>query len=338
MAKVTRGRPKKNLISENQITCWDFTLGTEFAQKQELVNWLQEYCKEWAFQKEKGSDTGYEHYQGRFKLKVKERGNILKEKIPFPEIHLSVTHNTHTNDTFYVMKADTRIDGPWTSKEIQFLHEMPLHIQEIVKANNWFSWQMQVQWLESYPKLEVQKRELWALGPPNLPKSLIEPTLKHWRGNNPTRRIHIVCAPNGGEGKSTLALYFLCSGLGRRIPYANDYKDIMRMIMCMPEAKTYFFDLPRGIKKEKLIGFFIGIEDLKNGHVFDDRFEYREKVFRIPPEVWIFVNDIDRIQWDLLTSDKWCKWEIEFIPKNSSASGIPDYRLIPFTKTPAKIE
>lgn len=92
---------------ESAVAVWDFTLKEEGVDLSDFKSFLKMYAKKWAFQLEKG-DSGYTHYQGRVSLKVKAR------KGPeWKNIHWSVTSKESSNDTFYVIKTDTRVAGPW---------------------------------------------------------------------------------------------------------------------------------------------------------------------------------------------------------------------------------
>jgi len=69
-----------------------------------------------------------------------------------------------------------------------------------------------------------------------------------------------------------------------------------------------FVDLPRAMGKEKLGGLFGAIEQIKNGHVYDERNHYEEYWFD-SPRVWVFTNDEPDLSW--LSADRWRLWEID---------------------------
>ena len=60
-------------MSKSQIVGVDATIKREFYTIEEMRQICQTHFKEWAFQLEKGTTTGYEHWQLRGKLKVKQR-------------------------------------------------------------------------------------------------------------------------------------------------------------------------------------------------------------------------------------------------------------------------
>lgn len=99
-------------MSKNAICSWDFTLKkTDDIDENIIKNILKEYCKNYAFQLEKG-ETGYIHYQGRISLKIKSRVGP-----PLFNAHWTPTSNENKSNNFYVIKSDTRILGPWTDKD-----------------------------------------------------------------------------------------------------------------------------------------------------------------------------------------------------------------------------
>lgn len=185
----------------------------------------------------------------------------------YENIHWSPTSTANADNDFYVVKDDTRISGPWTDKDIT----IPRQVAEITQLR---PWQQQV--LDS---------------------------AKDW---NP-RTINYLYCPNGNIGKSTLGLYALCHGLGRMIPPMESFKDYMRMVMDAPKAPLYIIDLPRATTKGSCMGFWSAIESIKNGWVYDDRYNFKEEVFT-SPAVWVFANHLP--DEDLLSKDRWVYWEV----------------------------
>lgn len=123
-----------------------------------------------------------------------------------------------------------------------------------------------------------------------------------------SRTVHIVINRCGNIGKSTLIGYMCCNRLARKIPPLNNYKDIMRMVMCQPESSTYLVDMPKGLDKRHMNEFFSAIESIKDGHVWDDRYGYKERWFD-SPTVIVFTNV--KPMESYLTLDRWRFHEIE---------------------------
>lgn len=99
-------------MSKNAVAVWDFTISSDKADLDQILSKCKEYCKKWCFQLEQGSETGFEHYQGRVSLKTRSR-NIP----PFGFGHWSVTSSENQSNSFYCMKEETRIKGPWTDSD-----------------------------------------------------------------------------------------------------------------------------------------------------------------------------------------------------------------------------
>lgn len=191
-------------------------------------------------------------------------------EIPNPlKFHFSVTSNANKANDFYVMKEDSRITPIYSSEDEE------IYIPRQIRGIELRDWQ----------------------------ESIIN-TLDVWD----TRTINVLIDKKGNIGKSTLICYIRSHKLGRVLPMVNDYKDVMRMVCNLPTSRAYLFDLPRAINKERLFGFFSGIEDVKNGYAWDDRYSFKEKVFDCP-NIWIFSNmDFDT---SLVSSDRWKVWYVE---------------------------
>ena len=168
----------------------------------------------------------------------------------------------------YVMKLDSRLDGPWSDKDPVPLVE-PRQSREFTTLLPW----QQVVW-----------------------ESMTE-----WQ----PRIINYIYCKHGKVGKTILVTKARCSGLARMLPPVNNYKDIMRMVCCMQDArpsKCYLIDVPRSLPREKLNGFWAGIESLKDGYAWDDRYEFKEIVFD-SPTVWVFSNELP--DQSALSRDRW---------------------------------
>nr|AQU11740.1 replication protein [Cruciviridae sp.] len=222
------------------VSTWDFTaFNTDVETCKKL---LTENCKKWCFQEEQCPETKTNHFQGRFSLKVKARLTALI-KI-FVSWHLSITSKINKDNNFYVTKEDTRINGPWSSEDVNIY--IPRQVREIV---NLHPWQQQI----------VDNANVWD-----------------------TRTINVILDTKGNNGKSTICAYIEAHGIGEVIEYTNDLKDIMRMVYDLPTSKLYLIDLPRCIDKSKMYGLYAGIECIKNGKAYDDRYHFKKNYSIVP--------------------------------------------------------
>lgn len=226
---------------------------------------------------EKESENGgYIHWQGRISLMKKKRKSELlrllyEHDMLLANAHWSPCSNYNMGNMLYVMKIDSKIDGPWTDKD-----EKPIPIPKQIKM------------IESlYPYQQ----------------EIIDRSKYMWN----CRKINVLYDSEGCKGKTTLATYCAVNKIGKKLPCLNDYRDLMQCIMCMPIQKLYFIDMPRAINKNKLAEFYAGIEDIKNGFCFDTRYKYTELYFDAP-EIWIFTNKLP--EYHLLSIDRWIIWTI----------------------------
>jgi len=250
------------------VCVWDITIPASVITVDDLTRKFKLHTKKWAFSLEKGDETGYEHYQCRISLKTKARLNGVIALFQLTQAHFSITSTTNHENDFYVVKEDTRIGGPWTDKDPY----IPRQIREIERL---YSWQWKV----------VCDRDTWD-----------------------TRHINIIVDVNGNAGKSTLGTYVSVKRLGRSIPPVNDFRDIMRIIMNTEKERLYIIDIPRAIPKKHLASLYAGIEKIKDGYAFDDRYSFKDEHFDCP-NIWVFTNEEPNKHW--LTQDRWKYWVIK---------------------------
>lgn len=269
--------------STNAMCVWDFTASAEMNTKEGIEKVLGQQCKKWCFQKER-SESGYVHFQGRFSLRVKKRQTgVIKI---FGGWHISLTSMLNKDNMFYVMKEETRIDGPWCSDDPK------MYIPRQCRVKEWMPFQRQI-----------------------MENIVVHPD------NFDTRRIHVLVDFGGCTGKSTLAYYVGASRkLGCMIPPMNDFRDIMRVVMNKPKLGAYIIDMPRAMNKEKLYSLYSGIETIKSGYAYDDRYNFKDEFFD-SPHVWVFTNKVPDMS--LLSPDRWCVWRI-----NKSHWGLEEFPIV----------
>lgn len=253
----------------NPVAVYDFTLSKEDHEPEAVKACLKEYAKKWVFQLEKG-DSGYEHYQGRISLIKKRRLTELAKLLKGTELegcHLSVTHDK--DEDSYCMKADTRLDGPWSNTD-----EVKIKCWDMADIIDLRPWQ----------------------------KSLIDIA-----GRLDKRHINVILDKKGNIGKTTLCKYMGINKIARIIPFVNDYKELMQIVMDCPVAMNYVIDMPRAINKDKLNQLYSGIETMKGGYAYDTRYHFKDRWFG-NPNVFVFTNIMPPN--DLLSGDRWVLWEI----------------------------
>lgn len=260
---------------QNQLVHWDITSFDTTVGVEAVTKFLNNYCNTWCFQLERTKE-GQPHYQMRIRLKNKLRKKKATELIHqiLPTAHLSPTSSFNMNNCFYVMKEDSKIDGPWKDTDPKF-NEGGLYIQKKLRTEpKWYPWQEKV--------IEMIEKE------PD------------------DRTVHVIIK-RGNVGGSTLAKYLHMHGKARRIPCMDNMKELMQCVLGAPAAPAYFVDLPKGIDAYKLRGFFTGIEEIKNGYAYDPRHKWKENYYE-PAHVFVFTNSMP--DTSTLVIDRWKLWEI----------------------------
>lgn len=298
-------------MSEYQVCFFDFTLSLEAASKwcmaeergdpiKTISATLDDHAKQWVFQLEE-SDSGFKHYQGRLNLRKKRRlgelPKILQDTV-LTKAHFSTTSTGTAKGKqpfSYVLKGDTRIDGPWMDKDQQ---EEEVYIPRQYRIAELTSAQQEIVDICS----EFH-----------------------------TREIHGLYCPDGGTGKSTIAALMELQGKGYDIPPYNDFDKLIQGVcnMLMDEKQrqpgALFFDMPRAMNKSQLNGFYMAVEQCKKGKVWDMRYHYKKWWFDSPC-IWVFTNT--KPDLNLLSRDRWVWHTIEddeLIDWNPESPDVPKW-------------
>lgn len=264
-------------MSKGPIAMYDYTIPRDAYTIDELKSRLNTLCSRWVFQLEKGKEEGYEHYQCRISFKKKIRYVTLKAKKkagtePLTG-HFSPTSNPTflTGDNFYVMKEDTRMQGPWKDTDIAKVHTKQMDLFE--------KWE-----LREYQKAIIKEAKIFDL-----------------------RKINLIYDPTGCCGKSLLSEFMEYHDLAEEVPPFRMMDDIFQWVCTRPVRPCYIVDMPRGMKKDRLGDFYSGIEVIKNGVAYDKR--YNAKKIRFDrPRIFIFTNTLPK--FELMSKDRWEVWTI----------------------------
>lgn len=109
------GNTKTAKQNSNQLYLWMITLKAnepEITTAEELHEKLASFCKRFTFQKEKGKETGFIHWQIFISLKQKEYFGTVKNLFP-SSAHIEPCKNGW-KAAKYCEKDETRIEGPYT--------------------------------------------------------------------------------------------------------------------------------------------------------------------------------------------------------------------------------
>lgn len=259
---------------DGQICLFDVTIPHDkFEDYRDLAQILNQIAKKWVFQLEESDKTNYIHWQIRLSLHKKTTLSGLKrDVIPHLPGHWSVTSNTvhdSGNQFNYVMKVQTRLEGPWTDADV--VREPAVMTAQLAHFLT----------LEKYP---------WQAKAEELASSYDE------------RKLYYIYDPHYNSGKSTFCEYLEYKMIGEEIPPFTMMEDIMQFCMSQPVAKCYLFDMPAAMKKEKMHQMYSGLEMLKNGFLYDKRYNGKKK--RITrPTVMCFANNLPQLT--LMAPDRW---------------------------------
>jgi len=259
-------------------------MSAEGLQEHAIVNELKRVAKNFVFQLEQGTQTGYRHYQGRLSLIKKARKSEvmllwkkIEIKIPFPNYFEPTSCEVYRSGDFcYQTKEDTRIAGPWSDKDEEVY--VPRQFKTIME--NLYPYQQKI----------YESADVW------------DP-----------RTINIIYCPKGNIGKSTIANCMELFRNGISLPPVNDAEKLVAS-MCdicvksnMRKPSPVFIDMPRAMSKEKLFGVYSAIEQIKNGKLYDLRYKY-QKWWIDSPVIWVFTNILPDLE--LLSLDRWKIWTI----------------------------
>lgn len=255
-------------MTDNAIHVWDFTYFHESeAEIEEVVEILRRNCKKWVFQEEVSPTTDRKHLQGRVSLKTKSRTGWRAIGFPERKGRASPTHDSKEEHfDFYATKEESRIGAVRSDKDPVLY--VPDDVKEDMKTL--LPWQQQ---LFEICKITTNRR-----------------------------KIYYVYEPNGGFGKTMWTRWMMAHGHGEILPLCDDYKDMMRMVMCIGPKNTYMVDVPKAMPKKKLASFYSAVETIKGGYAYDDRYSFKRALFR-PPNIVVFSNNLPNL--NMLSWDRW---------------------------------
>lgn len=260
-----------------QLCRWAFTTWTNTdveeeinEQKTYLIKTFKTLCNRYCFQLEKSTEEGRLHWQGRISFKNgKRKTEALKIFGDYIKATtLRIEHDEEKSE-FYCLKEETRVSGPYTNKDVD--RKVPWDLEDITELR---PWQFQA-------KALMDKRD--------------------------KRHIDVLYCEHGNTGKSTFTKWLEWNEMAVRLPFCNDFKDIMRMAYDVGEQKVYLIDIPRAITKERLFQMWGAIEELKSGFCYDDRYEFKKRIFG-NPNIWVFTNTMP--DKSMLSNDRFRVWRI----------------------------
>lgn len=154
----------------------------------------------------------------------------------------------------------------------------PTHVKDfeyIYKDGNyWRSWDL---WRPEYTWIE-QHWDVWM--------TELE-SMRDERG----RVIEIVVDESGNHGKTAFAMYeSFINHKATYCPVCEKGQDLINFVLQANTSDWYIVDTPRSFEFTK--SWATAIEQLKNGYVYDHRYNYREKILPCRPRVTVLCNEL----------------------------------------------
>lgn len=261
-------------MANKQLRRWAFTIFRDDKDHDDILKVLKGNAKSYCFQQESCPSTGRVHYQGRVSwkqpIRARELSKLLWNSHISPEVNMEA-------GTFYCLKEETRLNGPWTDKDKKKLVQK--HIQEMV-LNPW-------------------QQEL---------KDILTGDLD----DGDTRTINCVIDERGNTGKTWFKKY--CHQREGAIIVPSTCTTAEDMISCVAnQTKVYndmnkmwqgtiIIDMPRAMAPKHWWTIAQGIETIKDGSLYDKRYHYTEVLIE-PPALCVMTNTRPPIQ--VFSSDRW---------------------------------
>jgi len=189
-------------------------------------------------------------------------------------MHISITSNENKDKFTYVMKDDTRLEGPWTNKDEP----------------------------EYIPKAFTEKiKEMWAWQQKVIDKA------EELVATRDTRKVIVVLGKEGHNGKSGLYDWLVFKLGWKEI---SDISDTANQLMgcCIKEAYPkrevpgWVLNMPKAMEKKQAGKWLHAVENIREGRLWDTR--YGGNKWRMEPApVVIMTNDM--IPKAFLSEDRW---------------------------------
>lgn len=269
------GKAPKAKDTRNPLALWALTLSCAAnpdLTSKDIILACKSLGKKWCFQKEKGKETDYLHWQiqlSTFKDVRKAQAVKLIRKTGWKFHEDSVTPMSNNGkDTVYAMKLDTRVEGPWCDKD-----KAPRYVQKRFRTQELMGWQQKI----------------------------CDMAYSHLTANHPTewgddRHIIVVQEPEGNVGKSFLKNFMYSHNQDCiSVPSSMDSAEKIIQYLCdvVDEGREYCFvmDMPRATSPKHWWTICAGLETIKQGFLHDGRNHAVVKIIE-PPAMVVFCNTL----------------------------------------------
>ncbi|BBE29378.1 replication associated protein [Papio cynocephalus associated smacovirus] len=232
-------------------TWWDCTVpNNEKHPEIQMREILDKTTERYAYGREIGGETGYQHFQLRCVFKKPMTENEVRNLMP----------GCH-----------------WTPTKVR-------NFEYVEKEGDFYR-----SWEGALAKYQDFKPYLW--------QELLAEMVK----NADERRVDVIVDRVGGRGKTSCAKWLQVTKRAQYVPPMQSAQDLMAFAMAKP-SKAYVIDMPKACNIVKTKELWNGIEQLKNGYVYDKRYQYKDKWIE-PPAIVVITNETPQQRY--LSADRW---------------------------------
>lgn len=273
--------------SRKPLKFWSVTVyGIENITPSRMKDILSEFSTQWVFQKEAGTEKGIHHYQCRLimeeaqytetLLTVFEARGLIRDKVTFlPESNNSIQQG---GLSFYVMKDESRIEGPWHDPSYKPKKRQVYEGRDLACMEN----------PRGFQKYIIDDI-----------KPVADDRTMNWWYN---------LSGCGGKSKLMKWLRFTSPDVAR-VPMGSATQIKTSVIEKGPHT-AYLVDLPRVRgSDERQQELFSALEEIKNGWVESPMYGKSQELMMEPPHIHIFSNELPQLSY--ASMDRWKIWVIE---------------------------
>lgn len=268
MPKVNKKEEKKQ---GSMLYVWQSAIKwTNDEEKNIIIEWCKNNCKKWVFQKEKGEEKGYIHWQIKISLAGKQRAATLSENFIIKGQKWLPSSLNGMHSFSYVMKQTTRMLGPWSDKDEEDM---------IITS-------------------DMEK----VMRTPKKCQTELESFIDNYTMDT---RVHLIIDPVGQVGKSSWAKFMQFKKKAIYVPLMSDSGKMMNYLANRPFYGCYILDIARNTNRSKYKDMWTAVENIKAGMIWDWRYKSTNKMIS-PPCVIITCNE----NMDGLSNGRLMKWLI----------------------------
>lgn len=118
------------------------------------------------------------------------------------------------------------------------------------------------------------------------------------------RTVEIVWDSEGGAGKTLFGRMMQARHKALYIPPVARSVDIASVVLSSPTYNWYILDLPRSFPIDNA-DFWCGVEQLKNGYIYDVRYQFKSKDLGLCPRVTVMTNTLTEQTLRYLSYDRY---------------------------------